>query len=161
MCHIVYTAMECQDVLMKPNLAFKLPNMMKSSSVTCLQTEGEWQDLIKAVEQVEAKGGDPEANIMISKKVCHFCYSKSMILTLSCSIYPHWQTISRVSQRMGSANMSSLHLSTCLMMAWARPHPLRAPCTWRIQPFMNASKTLSAHEASAHRWTPDGWSTVL
>ena len=89
MCHIVYTTMECQDVPMKPNLAFKLPNMMKSLSMTCLQTEEEWQDLIEAiewveaVEWVEAKDGDLVANIVISEKACHFCYSKSTILTLS------------------------------------------------------------------------------
>ena len=83
MCHIVYATLECQDVLMKSNLAFKLPNMTKSSSTTCLQTEEEWQDIIKAVKWVEAKGGDPVANIVITKKVWHFCYSKSMILTLS------------------------------------------------------------------------------
>ena len=82
MCHSVYTTLECQDALMKPKLAFKLPNTTKSSSMTCLQTE-EWQDLIKAVEQVEAKGGDPAANIVITEKVWHICYSKSMILTLS------------------------------------------------------------------------------
>ena len=83
MCHSVYTTLECQDALMKPELAFKLPNTTKSSSTTCLQTEEEWQDLIKAVEQVEAKGGDLAANIVITKKVWHICYSKSMILTLS------------------------------------------------------------------------------
>ena len=69
--------------LHETRLTFKLPNMTKSLSATCLQTEEEWQDLIKAVERVEAKGGDPVANIVISKKVCHFCYSKSMILMLS------------------------------------------------------------------------------
>ena len=83
MCHIVYATLECQDALMKPNLAFKLPNTTKSSSATCLQTEEEWQDLIKAIERVEAKGGDPAANIVITEKVWHFCYSKSMILMLS------------------------------------------------------------------------------
>ena len=82
-CHIIYTTLECQDTLIKPKLAFKLPTMMKSSSATCLQTEEEWQDLIKAVKQVEAKGGDPAANIVITEKVWHICYSKSMILTLS------------------------------------------------------------------------------
>ena len=30
MCHIVYATLECQDALMKPDLAFKLPNMTKS-----------------------------------------------------------------------------------------------------------------------------------
>ena len=83
MCHSIYTTLECQDTLMKPKLAFKLPNTKKSPSMTCLQTEEEWQDLIKAIEQVEAKGGDPVANIVITKKVWHICYSKSMILTLS------------------------------------------------------------------------------
>ena len=83
MCHSVYTTLEFQDALMKPELAFKLPNTTKSLSTTCLHTEEEWQDLIKAVEQVEAKGGDPVANIVITEKVWHFCYSKSMILTLS------------------------------------------------------------------------------
>ena len=83
MCHSIYTTLECQDTLMKPELIFKLPNMMKSSSATCLQTEEEWQDLIKALEQVEAKGGDLVANIVITEKVWHICYSKSMILTLS------------------------------------------------------------------------------
>ena len=83
MCHIIYATMECQDILMKPDLTFKLPHMMKSSSTICLQTEEEWQDLIKAIEWVEAKGGDLAANIVISEKVWHFCYSKSMILTLS------------------------------------------------------------------------------
>ena len=68
---------------MKPELTFKLPNMTKSSSATILQTEEEWQDLIKAVKQVEAKGGDLVANIVITKKLWHICYSKSMILTLS------------------------------------------------------------------------------
>ena len=68
---------------MKPELAFKLPNTTKSSSAICLQTEEEWQDLIKAVKQVEAKGGDPVANIVITEKVWHICYSKSMLLTLS------------------------------------------------------------------------------
>ena len=42
MCHIVYATLECQDALMKPKLAFKLPNTTKSSSATCLQTEEEW-----------------------------------------------------------------------------------------------------------------------
>ena len=83
MCHIVYATLECQDALMKPDLAFKLPNTTKSSSATCLQTDEEWQDLIKAIERVEAKGGDLVANIVITEKVWHFCYSKSMILTLS------------------------------------------------------------------------------
>ena len=83
MCHSVYTTLECQDALMKPKLAFKLPNTTKSSSMTCLQTEEEWQDLINAIKQVEAKGGDPAANIVITEKVWHICYSKSMILTLS------------------------------------------------------------------------------
>ena len=83
MCHSIYTTLECQDTLVKPELAFKLPNMTKSSSTTCLQTEEEWQDLIKAIEQVEAKGGDLAANIVITEKVWHNCYSKSMILTLS------------------------------------------------------------------------------
>ena len=83
MCHIVYATLEYQDIFMKPDLAFKLPNTTKSSSTTCLQTEEEWQDLIKAVKQVEAKGGDPAANIVITEKVWHFCYSKNMILTLS------------------------------------------------------------------------------
>ena len=63
MCHSIYTTLECQDALMKPKLAYKLPNTMKSSSATCLQTEEEWQDLIKAVKQVEAKGGDPVAKL--------------------------------------------------------------------------------------------------
>ena len=62
MCHRVYTTLECQDALMKPELAFKLPNTMKSLSMTCLQTEEDWQDLIKAVKQVEAKGGNLAAN---------------------------------------------------------------------------------------------------
>ena len=67
MCHIIYATLECQDALMKPELTFKLPNMTKSLSATCLQTEEEWQDLIKAVEQVEAKGGDLAANIVITE----------------------------------------------------------------------------------------------
>ena len=83
MCHIAYATMEYQDILMKPDLTFKLPHATKNSSMTCLQTEEEWQDLIKAVKQVEAKGRDLAANIVISEKVWHFCYSKSMILTLS------------------------------------------------------------------------------
>ena len=49
----------------------------KNLPVTCLQNEEEWWDLIKAVEEVEAKTGDVVAHIVISEKVSCFCYSKA------------------------------------------------------------------------------------
>ena len=61
--------MECEDILTKPDLTFKLVEATKSSPVTCLQDQEEWQDLIRAVEEAEMKGAKGTANIVVSEKV--------------------------------------------------------------------------------------------
>ena len=71
MCTLVYTAMECENVLKKPDLAFKLPSATKSSPRVCLHNRDEWLDLIRAVEEVEVKKGDATANIIVGEKVRH------------------------------------------------------------------------------------------
>ena len=58
MCHLVFTTMEYDNVPRKPKLAFKLVSATKSSAATCLQSQEEWLDLIRAVEEVEVKGGE-------------------------------------------------------------------------------------------------------
>ena len=62
--------MECDTVPKKPELAFKLLSATKSLLAMCLQNQEEWLDLIRAVGEVEVKGGDATTNIVISKKVC-------------------------------------------------------------------------------------------
>ena len=83
MCHLVFTTMECNDIPKKPELAFKLVSVTKSSAVTCLQSQEEWLDLIRAVEEVEAKGGEPSTNIVVCKKVRELPSQHSNILALS------------------------------------------------------------------------------
>jgi len=57
MCGLIYTTMECEDTQKKPELSFKLVSVMKYLPGMCLQNQKEWQDLIRAVEKVEMKGG--------------------------------------------------------------------------------------------------------
>ena len=71
MCILVYVAMECKNVPKKPDLAFKLLSDVKSSAEMCLHNQDKWLDLIRAVEEVEAKNGDATANIVVSNKVHH------------------------------------------------------------------------------------------
>ncbi len=70
MCGLIYMTMECDTVPKKSELAFKLLSAIKSLPATCLQNQEEWLDLIRAVGEVEAKGGDAATNIVISEKVC-------------------------------------------------------------------------------------------
>ena len=70
MCTLVYTTMECENILKKPDLAFKLPSATKSSPGG-LHNQDEWLDLIQAIKEVEVKNGDAAANIIVSEKVHH------------------------------------------------------------------------------------------
>ena len=83
MCMLVYAAMECENVLKKPDLAFKLLNATNSSAGVCLHNQDEWLDLIRAFKEVEAKNGDATANIVVSNKVCHLWLLYIEVLTLS------------------------------------------------------------------------------
>ncbi len=83
MCNLVFTTMECDDVPRKPELAFKLVSATKSLAATCLQSQEEWLDLIRAVEEVEVKGGEPATNIVVHEKVRELPSQHSNKLTLS------------------------------------------------------------------------------
>ena len=83
MCNLIFTTMECDDVPRKPELALKLVSATKSSAATCLQTQEEWLDFIRAVEEVEVKGSEPTANIVVCEKVHELPSQHSNKLTLS------------------------------------------------------------------------------